>query len=139
MKRKRTLKEIDKIDKDFSLMQKKGYPIVKSNELVQRSRSGFTKSQNKLIAILCSKIPAPIISYDGLTIEPRSIPLDYEITVQEIAKIRGVALTGDFYEQVKSDMKFIRDNSFWMKNKDGDTVTVSWLSKVRVNEKMENV
>lgn len=139
MTKRRTLDEIYKIRNDFDDIHNKGYPIVKSNDLVQRSRSGFTKFQNKLISIICFKIPSPVVSHDGITVESKDIPLDYKITVQEIAKIRGVALTGAFYDQVKSDMKYIRDNSFWMKNEAGETVTVAWLNKVRVNEKMENV
>lgn len=136
---KRTLRELNKVDEDFELINKKGYPIVKSNELVQRSRSHFTKFQNKLISIICSKIPAPIISHDGITIEPKEIPLDYEITVQEIMQLRGLSSSGDLYNDIKENLKYIRDNSFWIKDAEGRTVTASWLSKVKVNEKMNVV
>ena len=111
--------------------------IVLNNALVQRSRSMFNYQTNRLLAYLLSKIPSPIVTEDGVTVEINDIPLDNEMYITDYAKVCNKKVCGSFYNETKRFMKSLRDNSIWIRTKDGGCVTVAWLSRVQTHESGE--
>ncbi len=128
---KKTQKEIEH---DFEIINKRGYKVVKSNELVQKSRSVFSYSDNRLVSYICSKIPSPILTDEFDIIDLKSIPTEYEMSIAEYAELCGCSDSGTFYSSTKDSLKHLRDTSFWIQQPDGKIATVAWLSDVEIDE-----
>lgn len=96
--------------------------VVKSNNLIQRSRYSMTLQQQRILLYLISKI------------KPDDTPDEvYTFDIGDFIKVCGItASTGDYYKTVRDDLLHIRNSGFWIKNEDGRYVTVAWLSKASI-------
>lgn len=112
--------------------------IVKSNDLIQKSRFSLTVQQQRVILYLISKI-----GYDDEDFE------EYEFDIKDFCRVCGLYDdSGKYYTELKRQIKAIRDKSMWIEISEGKEVLLSWLDgaqisrnsgkiKVRLNEDMK--
>ena len=77
--------------------------IVKSNQVIQKSRYHLTIQQQKLILYLISKIRPNDTEFK-----------EYIFDLKDICKILGIEINGANYIRFKDSLKRIADTSFWL-------------------------
>ena len=94
------------------------YYVVKSNELIQKSRYEMTVQQQKLILYAISKIKK-----DDLPDQ------EYDLSIDEICSVCGLELDagGTYYKRIKDDLRKLTTR-IWITFPDRSEGTVSWLS-----------
>lgn len=108
------------------------YQVVKSNDLIQKSRYNMTLEEQKTIAYICSMIK-PIKAAAGQEV---LYQLDYQFSIADYCKVCGIQnIGGTRYEHVKSTIKSLRDKSMWLLMPDGGETVVSWLDRVTIYKK----
>lgn len=97
--------------------------VIKSNDLIQKSRFSLSLQQQKIILCLISQISP----YDD------EFKL-YEFNVVDFCKACGIDYdSGKNYRDLKSAIKEIADKSLWMKiDKDEETL-LRWIEKPYIN------
>ena len=92
--------------------------VVKSNELIQKSRFSLSANQQKIILYLISKI-----KYSDEDFE------EYEIKIKDFCEICGIDATqGTAYKDMKENIKKISDKSMWIEIENRETL-VRWIEK----------
>lgn len=115
------------------IVVKRGYWVVKGNELIQQNRYELSLPEQKTIAFVCSMIK-PIDAMNRTKRLPYQI--DYEFNIRDYCKVCGIDYdAGKNYADVKNTLKKLRDRSMWLTLEDGSETTVSWLERVTVNKK----
>lgn len=105
------------------IIEARSYKVVKANEIIQRAKHDLSLSELKTFAYIVSKI------------QPQDRSLEYSFTINEYCRVLGIDTNnGRNILHVKQALKQLRDKSFWIKNKDGQSATIGWLDKVWVNE-----
>jgi len=105
------------------------YKVVKSNEIIQKSRFQLSAQEQKIILYMISKIK----------------PNDEEFIVQdfrilEFCKVCGIENdSGSNYKAVKDTIKALADKSLWIMQDNGAEVLVRWINKAWVNKKSGTV
>ena len=113
-------------EESFELTKKKGYLVVKGNDLIQRNRFELSLMEQKTVAYICSMIK-PIDS---------GFQSEYEFKIRDYCKICGIDYdNGKNYQDVKATLKKLRDKSMWMTLEDGSETVVGWLDRVTTNKK----
>lgn len=116
-------------EESFELEKKKGYLVVKGNNLIQKNRFELSLIEQKTVAYVCSMIQPMQTEESGFQIE-------YEFKIREYCKICGIDYdNGKNYQDVKATLKKLRDKSMWLTMPDGSETTVSWLDRVTANKK----
>ena len=112
--------------------------VVKSNDLIQKSRFSLTVQQQRVILYLISKI-----GYGDEDFK------EYEFDIRDFCRVCGLDDgNGKHYIELKRQVKAIRDKSMWIESSEGEEVLLSWLDgarisrnsgkiKVRLNEDMK--
>lgn len=112
--------------------------VVKSNELIQKSRFSLTVQQQRIILYLISKI-----EYGDEDFK------EYEFSIKEFCRVCGLYdESGKYYPELKRQIKAIRDKSMWIEIAEGEEILLSWLDgahisrnsgkiKVRLNKDMK--
>ena len=119
-------------DENIRIETKRDYLVVKSNELIQKSRFALSLSEQKTIAYICSMIK-PID--ETKPEQPDNYQLDYEFNIREYCKICGIDYdNGKNYINVKSVLQKLSDRSMWVKI-GNEEVLCRWLAKVRLNKR----
>lgn len=104
------------------------HDVIKSNDLIQRSRFSLSTQQQKIILYLISKI------------KPFEEPHPYVFRIKDFCRVCGLDDTqGYYYRTLKDELKKLRDKSVWIKLPNGDEVTAGWLSKVKISQATGNV
>ena len=113
-------------EESFELTKKKGYSVVKGNDLIQRNRFELSLMEQKTVAYICSMIK-PIDS---------GFQSEYEFKIRDYCKICDIDYdNGANYAYVKETLKKLRDRSMWMTLEDGSETVVGWLDRVTTNKK----
>lgn len=113
-------------EESFELTKKKGYLVVKGNDLIQRNRFELSLMEQKTVAYICSMIK-PIDS---------GFQSEYEFKIRDYCKICDIDYdNGANYAYVKETLKKLRDRSMWMTLEDGSETVVGWLDRVTTNKK----
>lgn len=113
------------------------YYVVKSNELIQKSRFQLSLQEQKAIALICSMIQP--IQKEGNNKEIVDWKLEYEFNIVQYCKICGIDYSnGKNYINVKATLKSLSDRSMWLEIGE-EEVLVRWLSKVRMNKRSGKV
>ena len=116
-------------EESFELEKKKGYLVVKGNDLIQKNRFELSLTEQKTVAYVCSMI-------QPMQTEESGFKLEYEFKIREYCKICGIDYdNGKNYQDVKATLKKLRDRSMWMTLPDGSETTVSWLDRVTTNKR----
>ena len=113
-------------EESFELTKKKGYLVVKGNDLIQRNRFELSLMEQKTVAYICSMIK-PIDS---------GFQSEYEFKIRDYCKICDIDYdNGKNYQDVKATLKKLRDKSMWLTLPDGSETVVGWLDRVTTNKK----
>lgn len=110
-----------------AIIKAREYQVVKSNELVLKSRYQFSITEQKTIAYICSMIKPSVSDESGYV-------LDYEFNILDYAKICGIESTGKLYDDVKRVLKGLRDKSMWLTLPNGSETVVGWLDRVTTDK-----
>ena len=115
------------------LMQKmadiRGYKVVKSNDLIQRSRFQLSMQEQKIVLYLISKIT------------PEDMELkEHTFEIIDFCKVCGLETnSGANYKYIKQTLKDLRDKSIWITLESGAETTISWLDKVTLENRSGTV
>lgn len=93
--------------------------VVKSNDLIQKSRFSLSTNQQKIILYLISKL-----KYSDSDFK------EFEIDLKDFCKCCGINLnSGRTYLELKESIKQIADKSMWIEKEDGAETLVRWIEK----------
>ena len=121
-----------RIYENLAIEERKGYLVVKANELVQKSRFELSLPEQKTIAFICSMIK-PLDAKEKL--KGAEFQLEYDFSIREYCKVCGIDYNnGKNYSDIKNILKKLADRSIWLDDGDGE-VLVRWLAKVRTNKR----
>lgn len=96
--------------------------VVKSNDLIQKSRFSLSTQEQKIILYLVSKI------------KPEEVELKtHIISVKELCDICGIELNGKNYLNFKNSIKSLSDKSFWIDTEDSTTL-IRWIEKAKIHK-----
>ena len=100
------MSDIDKIKKESELNKKRGYSVVKHNDLIQKARYNLTVNQQKIIAYIISLI------------KPTDKELMmYEIHIADFCELCGIDKQ-HFYTEIKDIVDDLDNKSFWVETED---------------------
>ncbi len=105
--------------------QDRNYYVVKSNDLIQKSRFSLSLQAQRCLLFAISRI-----KFSDLPSK------EYTFAIKDICDACGIDMKthGDYYNLMKKELKALRDNSIWITNAEGKEETVSWFSKVIINK-----
>ena len=103
-------------------LEQRHFSVVKSNELIQKSRFSLTAEQQKLILFLISKIKPTDTDFT-----------DYSFTITEYLAITGNTKGGNTYKDIEEGIKVLADKSMWIYGENGEQYLFRWLQNVRIN------
>lgn len=96
--------------------------VVKSNELIQKSRFSLSALEQKIILYIISKI------------KPEDSELkEYCFDMREVCRVCGISYNGKNYQNFKDSIKALRDKSFWIETP-RKIYTVSWIERVEIDK-----
>ncbi len=97
--------------------------VVKANELIQKSRFSLSMQQQKIVLYLISQI-----NYEDEDFK------EYEFDIQDFCRVCGIDHTsGKNYDDLKEQIKAIRDQSIWGLTIGGEETTLAWIEKPYIN------
>jgi len=113
------------MDEDRQLSELRGHTIVKSNDLIQKSRFQLSLQEQKIILFLISRI------------KPTDDDFIYQdFSTSEFCKICGVdSDNGKNYKNVKDTIKALADKSLWLMLDNGTETLVRWINKAWISKK----
>lgn len=107
------------------LSEMRNYKVVKSNDLIQKSRFQLALQEQKIILYMISKIKP---DNDGF--------MEQEFSVLEFCRMCGIETnSGKNYKNVKSAIKTLADKSVWIMMETGSETLVRWINKAWINKK----
>lgn len=109
---------------DNELSQLRDYKVIKSNDLIQKSRFDLGTQEQKIVLYLISKI------------RPEDTELhEYEFSIVEFCKICGIDYAnGKNYDNIKKTIKSLNDKSIWVTLNDGGETTMRWIERPYINK-----
>lgn len=107
------------------LSELRDYKVVKSNELIQKSRFQLSLQEQKIILYMISKIKPD-----------DDIFTEQEFNILEFCKVCGIEPnSGKNYKNVKDAIKTLADKSVWITQETGSETLVRWINKAWINQK----
>jgi len=101
------------------------YKVIKSNELIQKTRFQLSVQEQKIILFMISKIRPN--DEDFITLN---------FGIQEFCKICGIdEANGANYKYIKETVKTLSNKSAWITLDDGTEVLSRWINKAWINKK----
>lgn len=119
-------------DEKIEVLKAREYQVVKSNDLVLKTRYDYTVNEQKTLAYVCSMIK-PRTELDRLKENP--FILDYEFEILDYIRILGLEDNGKLYNEIKSTLKTLADKSMWFTLEDGSETLVRWFDRVTTNKR----
>ena len=98
--------------------------VVKSNDLIQKSRFSLTTNQQKIILYLISKLKYKDTDFT-----------ECKVDIKDFCKVCGIDLNnGRRYNELKNSIKQIADKSIWLEKENGDETLVRWIEKPTIHK-----
>ena len=111
--------------KESTYLELRNKPVVKANELIQKSRFNLSLQQQKMVLYLISQISP----YD------EDFKL-YEFSIPEFCRVCGIDMTsGKNYQDLKQAIKEIADKSLWINIDEDEETLLRWIEKPYINKK----
>ena len=112
-----------KADMRTELTELRCFKVVKSNEIIQKSRFDLHVQEQKIILYLISKI------------KPEDMELKEHIfEIQDFCQICGLdSINGANYIYIKKTLKGLRDKSIWITLDSGSETTLAWIDYVTMH------
>ena len=115
---------MEKNDK-FEVSIFRDYRIVKSNDLIQKSRFELSAQEQKIILCLISKIKPS-----------DKIFREYEFDIREFCRLCGIDYeNGKNYKNARDAIKKLSDKSLWVTLDTGKEVLLRWINEVSMDKK----
>lgn len=96
--------------------------VVKSNDLIRKSRYSLTVQQQKIILYLISKIKPEDTEFEL-----------YSFIVREFCDVCGIEYSGN-YSVLMDTIKTLADKSIWINLPNGEKTIARWIEKPYINE-----
>jgi plasmid replication initiation protein len=113
----------------LKMSELRDYKVVKSNDLIQKSRFQLSLQEQKIILYLVSKIKPEDIDFQ-----------EHIFEIRDFCKICGLeANSGANYKYIKQTLKKLRDRSIWVLLPNGSETTLAWIDKVTINKNSGSV
>ena len=103
--------------------QERNHLVVKHNSLIQKTRYSLTTQQQKVLLYTISKIQPGDDDFK-----------EYVFDLKDLCVLFGIDSHGNTYENFRDSIKRLSDASFWLLDKEKNSVLVRWFSKVRIND-----
>jgi len=105
-------------------IESRGYNVVKSNDLIQKSRYSLSAQEQKMILYLISKI------------KPEDIELkEHTFEIIDFCRVCGLDNdNGANYKYIRQTLKDLRDKSIWITLENGKETTLAWIDKVTMDK-----
>ncbi len=104
----------------MNLESERGQMVVKSNNMIQKTRFSLSVQEQKMILFLISKI------------QPNdTVFQEYTFTLRELCDIMGISYNGKNYRDFRNSIQSLADKSFWVDSEDGASLC-RWIEKARV-------
>jgi plasmid replication initiation protein len=101
------------------------YQVVKSNDLIQKSRYELSTQEQKIILYLITKIKP-----DDSTLHL------YEFNIKDFCEICGIDETsGKNYSDLKKTIKGLADKSIWITLENGLETVIRWIERPYIDRK----
>lgn len=119
----------EEYQKNSEIMEKRGYLVVKSNTLIQKSRFSLSTQAQKCILYIISKIVPEDMDFK-----------EVDFKISEFCEVCGLDKNnGANYKYIKQTLKEIRDKSIWVELQDGSENTLSWINSVNISRQSGTV
>lgn len=103
-----------------ALTQIQNYKVIKSNDIIQKSRFRLSLQEQKIILYLISKIKPEDIEFK-----------EHIFEIRDFCRVCGIEPnSGSTYEYIKNTLKDLRDKSIWVELESGIETTLAWIDKV---------
>lgn len=121
----RAKKKIPEATKDkLDTLNKRGYKVVKGNDIIQKARYELSLAQIKAFSFIVSKIKPT-----------DEVFTEYTFTINEYCKVLGIEQNnGKNMRNIRESLKALVDKSFFLTLEDGTETTVSWINKVWIEK-----
>jgi len=111
------------------MLQLRDYKVVKSNDLIQKSRFLLSLQEQKIILFIISKIKPNDENFFTLN-----------FSIQEFCKVCGIDETnGKNYKNIKDTIKSLSDKSVWLKLENDSETLVRWINKAWISSKSGSI
>lgn len=110
---------------NIDIYNQQNYYVVKSNEIIQKSRFSMALQQYKLLLYIISKI------------QPNDEPgKKYTFTIGDYCRVCNIDEgNGQNYIDLKAALKDLADKSMWMESPDGkQEILLRWLNRIVINK-----
>jgi plasmid replication initiation protein len=109
----------------LSLSEERNYKVVKSNELIQKSRFRMSLQEQRIILYLISKIKPGDDEF-----------ITTEFKILDFCKVCGIHIdSGKNYQDIKETVKALSDQSIWIKLDNGKETLFRWIDKPLIDVK----
>ena len=122
-----TMPQTDKntvVVEKLNLLEARNYKVVKSNDLVQKSRFQLSAQEQKIILYLISKIKP-----DHEKFETQAL------SIGEFCRVCGININGKNYNDIKSAVKELADKSIWVMLDNGEETVIRWIERPFFNKR----
>lgn len=110
---------------EMKLSEIRDYKVVKSNDLIQKSRFQLSLQEQKIILYMISKIKPD-----------DEIFMEQEFKIIEFCRVCGIETnSGKNYKNVKDAIKALADKSVWVTLETGSETLVRLINKAWINRK----
>jgi plasmid replication initiation protein len=108
----------------FEIDNMREYKVIKSNDLIQKSRFSLSTQEQKIVLYIISKI------------KPTDTELkEHTFSINDFCKICGLASSGANYNYIKRTIKKLSDKSIWVILDNGDETLLRWIGRPIINKK----
>lgn len=115
---------IEQGNKNFPIVQKRDHTVVKSNDLIQKSRYELNILQNKVMLYLISMIKPT----DDIT-------QVYTFLVNDFCQVCGLdSRHGKNVKNAKDAIQLLADKSVWIEKPNGEEILLRWLNQVKLTD-----
>jgi len=113
----------------MQITELQNYKVVKSNDIIQKSRFNLQLQEQKIILYLISKI------------KPTDIELkEHTFLIKEFCQVCGLDDdNGANYKYIRQTLKNLRDKSIWVTLDDGLETLFAWIDTVKMDKQTGQV
>lgn len=113
-------KEIPTLERNYGVIEQgQQHIVVKSNDLIRKTRCNLSAEEQKIILYALSKISKDDVDLHDMTFD-----------VLEFSRLCG--LEGQTYARIKDSLTKLQSKPFWIEMSNGVKTYVNWFSKVHM-------
>lgn len=113
----------------LKLSDQRNQLVVKSNELIQKTRYNLSVQEQKVILYLISQIKPTDEEF-----------CKYQVAISDLCEICGITVSGQNYQNFKDSIRSLADKSFWVSTPERD-ILMRWIEHAEIikNEKIVEI